>query len=726
MPTPGHCFRIYIKCVFTHTLKRIESNRSVISDMTIVSPGGTITTIDRPLTDTTTLPVALPPSPPEGVNDRSYNGRKRGSKVIPPILISTNKPYYDSPPSTPSQKLLPLDTPPPVQFATYPDHEIKSPPSSVESSRLEKDWVPCALRSWFWVPLVLIMAATGIGLEVALYFSNKNQGWPSLEMENQSALNYTLPPVAIAAVLVTLWANTDLEIKRLQPYIDLIHGDSPPHRSLLLDYTRINNFLVWSNAASNKHYLVTVASLMVIISLMLQPLASALLSVRDTWVQEPDISLKSLQSIGLNNDTHYRDLTSFLTAAGYASASVLYNLADPPFVNGTYTIANFQLPMNSVTNGTVFANTTAIKSETNCRPVKVNRVQRTDVPGWINTASLDGCSSTWLVDKSVPTLFGTNTPTCNPEQLPEYGPVIFWFFDYEPEIMASATFCYPSITLWDVNVSIDLASGNVTDVKEIRPFTSQSNFSSYAGNITGTPLNGRAYNGIYLNFTQDNEFISGRRNATRLQLPAAVYHSAQMSEGGTVGSYHADTFFQWTNQVYTMYLSLVARAVYFLDVEEPLTVQLKTFKKRVWLSDTAVHLLSGVILLLASLGTIVHLLHRLDRRGLRLRHEPGTIASAVSIGAQTGMGALLSGMQDSRDISQALEGKKFRIHPETMKIVMEGEEGYEYAESPEQRRGSIFASFQSQRRPNPQFSRIPSNSTTQRSNSSFGEYHDLL
>ncbi len=26
--------------------------------------------------------------------------------------------------------------------------------------------------------------------------------------------------------------------QNFKPYVDLVHGDSPPHRSLLLDYTR--------------------------------------------------------------------------------------------------------------------------------------------------------------------------------------------------------------------------------------------------------------------------------------------------------------------------------------------------------------------------------------------------------------------------------------------------------------------------------------------------------
>lgn len=115
-------------------------------------------------------------------------------------------------------------------------------------------------------------------------------------------------------------------------------------------------------------------------------------------------------------------------------------------------------------------------------------------------------------------------------------------------------------------------------------------------------------------------------------------------------------------------------------------------------SSTAVHLLTCSMLLLASFATIIHLFHRSDRRTLRLRHEPGTIASAVSIGAQTGMGDLLAGRQNTKDISEALQDRKFRIDPETMKIIMEGEDGYEYASSPMERRRSIFAALQGQKR----------------------------
>lgn len=37
-------------------------------------------------------------------------------------------------------------------------------------------WVPLPLRVWFWVPLVILLVLGGIGLELALHFSKKNNG----------------------------------------------------------------------------------------------------------------------------------------------------------------------------------------------------------------------------------------------------------------------------------------------------------------------------------------------------------------------------------------------------------------------------------------------------------------------------------------------------------------------------------------------------------------------
>ncbi|THU96519.1 hypothetical protein K435DRAFT_797270 [Dendrothele bispora CBS 962.96] len=538
----------------------------------------------------------------------------------------------------------------------------------------------------------------------------------------------TLPPVAVAAIVTAMWTWTDYEIKKMQPYVDLSHGDSPPHRSLLLDYTRSNNFFTFPKATRNRHYVVALASLMVILTLTFQPLAAALLETRQTWWSLPSMDLTQLMQVGLNQGQDFGDLSAFLTAAGFASASVMYtNLPPPRFISVPYTVAPFQLPSTDTAqggieaNGTVlFANSTAIKSIAGCEPLDVNMTPVGNSGNWDNSIDSNGCALNWTVTRESDFLFGANTTLCSgssPDagQPTQFAPIVFWFFSYDPTPRASATVCRPRIELWDVTIQMELVSQNITSVKELQPFSaSSSNFSSASGNITGAPLNGRAYNGIAFNLsTPVDPFVEARREAIQVQLPASVFQLARSSSGGLQSSFDQNIFVGLSTNVYLTYLTLLAQTVYLVPPPstEINTVQAKTVMDRVFLSSTATHLLAVALLLLALFCTIIQLFHRYDRRSLYLppSFEPGTIASAVTVGAQTGMGELLaevreksmyrnatspdgrsgkSGRSEKDVVTQVLGQKKFRIDPETMKIVMEGEIGYEWARSPN--RKSVF------------------------------------
>jgi len=290
---------------------------------------------------------------------------------------------------------------------------------------------------------------------------------------------------------------------------------------------------------------------------------------------------------------------------------------------------------------------------------------------------------------------GTDVLLCSPSLPIQFSPVVFWFFTYPPAggIASSATFCFPTISLWEVTVSLDLASGNLTSVSEIGPFNTNSPFYQFSSNVSGDPLDGRAYNGIAFNLTDPDRFVIARQNATDLQLPAAVFQAAEQSSFGLLGAFLNNQFVELTNQIYTNYMALIARKVYFLSTQQPNTVQVKAVQQRVFLSPLATHLLAAGMVLLAIGATVTQLIHRVHRRSLRLRHEPGTIASAVSIGGQTGFGELLSNHQSSKEMYQVLQGKKFKIDPETMKIIMEDEDGNgQWASSPT--RKSVFAALQ--------------------------------
>lgn len=558
-------------------------------------------------------------------------------------------------------------------------------------------WVPLPLRTWFWVSYVSVLVAGAIALEVALHFSNKNDGWSTKKDADKGILHYvyTLPAVAVTMILVGIWAWTDVEVKRLQPYVDLLHGGSPAQRSLLLDYTRTHNAFVWVQATSNRHYIVALASLMALLALSFQPISAALFSVRDIYKALPGTSVNNLQAISLNQNQQVQDLTSFLGASGLASASIVYGLGDPPFVHNGYTVGAFELPLNLATNGTVKANTTAILSDPGCRdPDQPVTMRQLSDGSWNNSAIFSGCQFFWQVNKTSAHLFGAQTTSnCTAIDTSDssIAPVIFWFFTYEPSVLASVTMCAPQITLLNVEASVDIASTNLTHIEPLGNLTvGQGQFTQYAGNITGAPLYGQAYNGLNWTNLVSDPFVSARAGAIQLQLPAAVFQTAVQSAEGLTAAFVNNTFSSLSASVYSKYLSNLATLLYFIDAPQPMTVTVSTFQTRLFLSDVAVHLLSVGMLLLALFGTIMHLLHRHDRRGLRLLHQPGTLASAAAFTAQTPMAELLNGRQRPEDISQALRNLRFRIDPHSMKIVTEGEPGFEEAQSPPVWRRSFF------------------------------------
>uniref|UniRef100_A0A0W0FJG3 Uncharacterized protein n=1 Tax=Moniliophthora roreri TaxID=221103 RepID=A0A0W0FJG3_MONRR len=646
--------------------------------------------------------------------------QSKTSSVVQPLpkgasMPSPTTPQYppqpepDSPPGTPNQRLL--DDSNHVQFATYPSEE-KRRNSGWEPTRAKgkyehgKTWIPLPLRPWFWLTFVVILILLAIGLEVALHLSNKNNGFavrgdPTRPQSGVWHYVYTLPPVIVAMFIVAMWTWTDIEIKKMQPYVDLVHGDSPPHRSLLLDYTRTNNFVVWIHALSNRHFTVFLASLMLLTSLSFQPLSAALLDVRNVWWSIPDASIPVRSVLGLNNSAVSGDLTSFLASAGFAGATALYDLPQPPFTNGMYTIMEFDFPDVTRNGTTIFANATAIKTEPGCQPVSVTSTPLGD-GRWVNSLAQDGCGLTFNVARTGPSLFGVSVANCtsgNEVGVPlEKRPVVFWFFTYTTTPpSSSATICYPRFSLFNVAATIDLGSGNVTKVVEQGPLN--GNFTSQAGDLQ--QLDGRAFNGIEFPAGNDST-ITDRKTAIQLTMPAAIFQRAVESPEGVQGSFSANRFVGLSERVYTGYLSLLAKDVYFVPAQgdEQINLGIKTTVRRLFLSPVATHLLAAGLLAVSIVACCVHIVHRYERRNLRLAHEPGTIASAVSIGGSTHLSSLLNnGQSEEKDMREALGRKKFRIDPKTMKIVMEGEDGYEYASTPREgelmgRRKSVFEALQ--------------------------------
>ena len=295
-----------------------------------------------------------------------------------------------------------------------------------------------------------------------------------------------------------------------------------------------------------------------------------------------------------------------------------------------------QLPLDIATNGTVSANTTAILSDPGCRgPDQVSSLetffylrdtehwqqsvqmsQHTDGTGWTNSATFSGCTYSWTVDKSSQHLFGAQvmTPCSAFNTTVEFMPVIFWFFTYEPTAMASVTMCAPSIALHNVAVTVDLSTSNLTSVQTLgNVVPGQGNFTQHAGNLTGAPLNGQAYNG--LNWTQSqlvaDPFVNMRAQAIQLQLPAAVFQNAVQSQEGLAAAFVNNAFADLSATVYVSvfrnfsgglfkasasllivffvgggqrsYLAMLAKLVYLVDTSDAINVRVQSIEKRLWM-----------------------------------------------------------------------------------------------------------------------------------------------
>lgn len=200
-------------------------------------------------------------------------------------------------------------------------------------------------------------------------------------------------------------------------------------------------------------------------------------------------------------------------------------------------------------------------------------------------------------------------------------------------------------------------------------------------NVTDAPLNGAPLNGLAFNLGNNvDDFQRGRIAAVTSGLPGAIIQVAQ--QPGNVGVQGlflngGDAFAKISDQVYTLYLTLVAKEMYFIASNATtLQSEVRTWQKRLWMSGVATHILAVGLLVLALTSAFVHVAHARLRAPVTLAHRPGTLATAL---------ALASGHEHMPDARVVLSKRRFRIDPTTGRIVEQGQKGFEDAISPDPR-----------------------------------------
>ncbi|KAI0827119.1 hypothetical protein BC628DRAFT_1418705 [Trametes gibbosa] len=474
-------------------------------------------------------------------------------------------------------------------------------PKDVEAGKAQRVKVAPPLRPWFPVFLAIVICVAVVALSFALHYNTPEYGWdvPGLvdlaEAIGFKHLLFTMPPILVSMSFSSLLTWTDMEVRRLQPLINLAILDktSSPERTLLLDYTTNN----------------------------------ALFTVRNVWCVGPDVIVASLSKVGPNQAANFMDLISFQAASSFASAHTIYDIGPGPFVSGDFTIAEFKLPDR--TNGTVYAERPAVYTQVACAtpdslvPVHAQNAHET---GLNFTAFFGECNYTLAIESSdaqytygmAPAIFKDCMQDFSDIPL-QYLPVLFWFFMSEPEPMASVTMCTPHALGQNVSVVVDLATKamNVTVQQDSPEDADVANIGSFA------------YNGVFFNEDSLDRTALSRLKAIQQQLPGAVFEAARAKDPLLEATFVNQGFLELAHDVYTTYLTLVAKSVYFVPDEGSLTVSIGFSCRRRFLVPAAATILIMVLAILLFVGFALHVKHWNARKDAHILPCLGTLAAAM-------------------------------------------------------------------------------------------------
>ncbi|KAG8903926.1 Rho GTPase [Tulasnella sp. 403] len=527
------------------------------------------------------------------------------------------------------------------------------------------------LKPWVVMTLALAMIGLAAAVEIILSKSQENQGWhiPGLLMFGGINFLKSVVPVVLTVPISLVWLWVDEELGKLHPYVVLSKGRAPASQSVLLDYTAGRIFTIYYSIKYG-HWVVFFSSMICLANLALSPLASGLFTTTNALTMTP---VTSLRTFGL--DPNFDNLQNYVAAAGYASAAALHNLTDPPFLfKGSWSIAEFSMPppVRSGTNQTVVVPTTAIECGSNCQPTDTALFYINDNAsgGTISfSATWDNCTINFNTTDEDADQYGVLPVTgCPNHQEPDpLKPVLFWFFIWQSN-KVQMNVCQPNMTFWNVTAQADITTGMIVNVTLDSPNVSSNN-------VTGPPINGIPLNGISFNTTGQDQYVRARALSVESGVPEAIYQAAQNYPGGVKAVIAQDNgFLNFTQSVYTQFLTLAAKSTYFVPTGEPIMSTMESWEVRLWVYPIAAHAFAGALLFIAILALLVHAFHMRARRRVYLSCAPSTIAGVLSMTSSSRFPAFLHAGMDEEELEYALRNMNFGISKRTWQVVAEGEE----------------------------------------------------
>ncbi|KAI0694059.1 hypothetical protein BC835DRAFT_1415565 [Cytidiella melzeri] len=440
---------------------------------------------------------------------------------------------------------------------------------------------------------------------------------------------------------------------------------------------------------------------------LFQPLAGALLELETRQFLEDTFGVSySIIALNPSIDVDTLSIAAHGPPAMVGSQSLVFVLNDDQYPasvsdeGNTFVFPTFPSERNVVA---ISMQIPGISSWSNCTQMSANASPvngSSELRVAFSTSA--GCQANLTIDRTLSNqqqgIVGINAGSCgfDANTPTEFLPVVVWLFQDEQSQSANhnvtqAVICQPSIQLLNLGTDGTVTTGaNPTVYLDFTHLGFQAPYT-VPNNITGPPVNGRAYNGhvpilFFSNFTNIPSEAATQISAIPSQLADSISQYASVYTPGCMhstvskfcnGQISGDMWQYAVDQVYRYYLASFASTAYlmqtFLDdnavwTTTPATLTIE--RSRVVVDPLAAHSLAVLLIIVGLAGLAIHLQHVRARRHIHLTHQPSTIASIIALSARSGLAGLLDPEDDEDTIRRKLAPLRFGLDAGTGAIVV--------------------------------------------------------
>ncbi|KZL82074.1 hypothetical protein CI238_06736, partial [Colletotrichum incanum] len=500
---------------------------------------------------------------------------------------------------------------------------------------------------------------------------------------------YLFLPTIVAVIYSLLWSWIDLDVKRIQPWLEMSRsGGATAGRSLFLDYPYDFVAFVPLKAAKRRHWGVFYGgTVMVLIFWAITPLQSAIMGSGSVNIrrQAPTLSPSTIRPVSEHMDLMDQSVLN----EGYALTWL--NQQVPPFTTPEYAVLPFtaetNAPQKSSTNWT--GSTTKYWTEINCRPANITMFgeKRRQTYDFVNG---QGCNASSInpygtfspespykmmyigFQNSAYVDYWLKSPSCSDSAFHQY--LAIWSRynkTIDDDIRLAASFCETSYFKQQVNITV--SSTTQTPIEgSLVPLGPREHLSDTEFNITAFEyLMGAGVSPNEFGVTREHPFDHLLQQHPRVRSRGLTWPMSPMA-GFAIGTQNATSLDQFRNEAFLaesfdaahkMIFALAVRRVLTNTTSEAATEGMVEFEQYGIKISRVFSAVVEVLLAIVGIFTILLWWHSKIAPS-KVTMDPASLGSIIGICQNSG--TLLDdfagkGCLPDDKLREAFEDKKFQL-----------------------------------------------------------------